>query len=154
MCLTSVCLFVCLMVFNVTFNNILFISGRSVLLVEETRGPGENHRPVASHWQALSHNVAHLALIEIRTQRLQNTESRKGLQQNQVENTNSYKNNSQKLDMRMRLWLASVNGNIKQICEQHQLLQSVPITTDACLVSGSYFCRSWCFPRGFAVTLF
>jgi len=21
------------------------------LLVEETRGPGENHRPVASHWQ-------------------------------------------------------------------------------------------------------
>ena len=63
-------------------------------------------------------------------QRLQNTESRKGLQQNHVENTNSYKNNSQKLDMRMRLWHASVNGNTKQICEQHQLLQSVPITTD------------------------
>ena len=35
-------------VFNATFNNI------SVLLVEETR---ENHRPVASHWQTLSHNV-------------------------------------------------------------------------------------------------
>jgi hypothetical protein len=30
------------MVFNATFNNI------SVLLVEETGGPGENHRPVAS----------------------------------------------------------------------------------------------------------
>jgi uncharacterized membrane protein len=33
----------CLMVFNATFNNILVISWRSVLLVEETRGPGENH---------------------------------------------------------------------------------------------------------------
>jgi hypothetical protein len=36
-------------------------------LVDETGGPGENHRPVASHWQTLSHNVVHLALIEIRT---------------------------------------------------------------------------------------
>jgi len=36
------------MKFNVTFNNILVISWRSVLLVEET---GENHR------QTLSHNV-------------------------------------------------------------------------------------------------
>jgi hypothetical protein len=35
-------LFVCFMVFHATFNNIL------VILVEET---GENHRPVASHWQ-------------------------------------------------------------------------------------------------------
>jgi len=25
------------------------------------RGPGENHRPVANHWQTLSHNVVHLA---------------------------------------------------------------------------------------------
>jgi hypothetical protein len=30
---------------------------RSVLLVEETGVPGENHRPAASHWQTLSHNV-------------------------------------------------------------------------------------------------
>jgi hypothetical protein len=30
-------------------------------------GPGENHRLVANHWQTLSHNVVHLALIEIRT---------------------------------------------------------------------------------------
>jgi hypothetical protein len=29
--------------------------------------PGENHRPVARHWQTLSHNVGHLALIGIRT---------------------------------------------------------------------------------------
>jgi hypothetical protein len=36
-------------------------------LVEETGGPGENHQPVASYWEALSHNVVHLALIEIRT---------------------------------------------------------------------------------------
>ena len=33
-------LFVCFMVFNITFNNISVISLRSVLLVEET---GENH---------------------------------------------------------------------------------------------------------------
>ena len=45
------------MVFNATFNNISVISWRSVSLVEETRVPGENHRPVASHWQTLSHNV-------------------------------------------------------------------------------------------------
>ena len=42
-------LFVCLMVLNATFNNISAISWQSVLLVEETGGPGENHRPVASH---------------------------------------------------------------------------------------------------------
>jgi energy-converting hydrogenase Eha subunit E len=37
------------MVFNTTFNNISVISWRSVLLVEETEVPGENHRPAASH---------------------------------------------------------------------------------------------------------
>jgi hypothetical protein len=40
--------FICLMVFNATFNNISVISSWSVLLVEETGVPGENHRPVAS----------------------------------------------------------------------------------------------------------
>ena len=45
------------MVFNTTFNNISVISWWSVLLVEETGEPGENHRAVASHWQTLSHNV-------------------------------------------------------------------------------------------------
>ena len=45
------------MVFNATFNNISCISWRSVLLVEETRVPTENHLPVASHWNFLSHNV-------------------------------------------------------------------------------------------------
>jgi hypothetical protein len=48
---------VCFMVFNDTFNNISVISRRSVLLVAETRVPGENHRPDASYWQTLSHNV-------------------------------------------------------------------------------------------------
>jgi hypothetical protein len=38
-----------IMAFNATFNNISVISWRSVLLVEETGGPGENQRPVASH---------------------------------------------------------------------------------------------------------
>ena len=42
------------MVFNATFNIISVISWWSVLLVEKT---GENHRPVASHWQILLHNV-------------------------------------------------------------------------------------------------
>jgi hypothetical protein len=51
------------MVFDATFNNITIISWRSVLLVEETAGPGENHRPVTSHWQTLSPNVVHLALM-------------------------------------------------------------------------------------------
>jgi hypothetical protein len=43
-------------VFNTIFNNISAISWRSVLLVEKNRVPGENHRPVASHWQTLSHS--------------------------------------------------------------------------------------------------
>jgi len=38
-----------LMVFNVTFSNILAILWLSVLLVEETGVPGKNHRPVTSH---------------------------------------------------------------------------------------------------------
>jgi hypothetical protein len=42
------------MVFNTTFNNISVILWWSVLLMGET---AENHRPVASHWQTLSHNV-------------------------------------------------------------------------------------------------
>jgi len=44
------------MVFNATFNNISVISWRSVLFVEE-KVPGENHRPVVSHWQTFLHNV-------------------------------------------------------------------------------------------------
>ena len=45
------------MVFNATFNNISFISRRSVLLMEETGVPGKNYRPAASHRQTVSHNV-------------------------------------------------------------------------------------------------
>jgi hypothetical protein len=45
------------MVFNATFNIISVISWRSVLLMEETGVPGENHRPVANHWQTWSLNV-------------------------------------------------------------------------------------------------
>ena len=37
------------MVFNTTFNNISVISWQSVLLVEETGVPRENHQHVASH---------------------------------------------------------------------------------------------------------
>ena len=60
------------MVFNPTFNNSSAISWRSVLLVEETGGPEENHRPVASHRHTLSHNVVYftdrgLILMQIKT---------------------------------------------------------------------------------------
>jgi hypothetical protein len=39
----------------------------SITHEHKRRQTGENHRPVPSHWQTLSHNVVHLALIEIRT---------------------------------------------------------------------------------------
>jgi hypothetical protein len=42
------------MVFNTTFNIISAVSWWSVLLMEETGIPCENHR---HHWQTLSHNV-------------------------------------------------------------------------------------------------
>jgi hypothetical protein len=45
------------MVFNATFNSISVASLWSVLLVEETGVPGENHQPDGSHWQTLSHKV-------------------------------------------------------------------------------------------------
>jgi len=45
------------MVINATFNNISITLWPSVLLEEETGVPRENHRPAASHWQALSNNV-------------------------------------------------------------------------------------------------
>jgi hypothetical protein len=46
------------MVFNAIFNNISAISSRSVLFVEETGVPRENHRPVyIIHWQNLSQNA-------------------------------------------------------------------------------------------------
>jgi hypothetical protein len=42
------------MMFNATFNNISVILWRSILLMEETGVPVENHRPVTSHWQTWS----------------------------------------------------------------------------------------------------
>ena len=45
------------MVFNTTFYTISIISWRSVLLVEKTGVPGENHCPAASHQQPSAHNV-------------------------------------------------------------------------------------------------
>jgi hypothetical protein len=43
--------------FTATFNNISTISWWSVLLVKGSGVHGENHRPAASHWQTLLHNV-------------------------------------------------------------------------------------------------
>jgi hypothetical protein len=45
------------MVFNVTYHTISVISWRSALMVKGTWVPRENHRPVTSHTQTLSHNV-------------------------------------------------------------------------------------------------
>jgi hypothetical protein len=45
------------MVFNATFNNILVISWRSVLMIENTGELGENEQPAASNRQTLSHKV-------------------------------------------------------------------------------------------------
>ena len=56
--INPVSLYIGFVVLNATFNNISCISWRSVLLVEEIGVPVENHRPVASHWQTLSYNVA------------------------------------------------------------------------------------------------
>ena len=45
------------MVFNANINNISVTSCRSVLLMDETGIPGENHRPATTHRQTLSLNV-------------------------------------------------------------------------------------------------
>ena len=47
-----------IIVINATFINVLVISWRSVLLLEQPGVQGENHRPTANHLQAFSHNVA------------------------------------------------------------------------------------------------
>ena len=46
------------MVFNATFTIFqLYRGGKFLLLLEETGVSRENHRPIASHIQTLSHNV-------------------------------------------------------------------------------------------------
>ena len=56
----------CLMLLSTIFH---LYHGCSVLLVDETGVPGENHWPVTSHWQTWSHNVVlgTPRLSEIRT---------------------------------------------------------------------------------------
>ena len=52
-------------VLNTTFNNILVILWWSVLLVEETGVPGENHGPVSSHWQILYNDIMMVRTLHI-----------------------------------------------------------------------------------------
>jgi ammonia channel protein AmtB len=52
--------------YSVTFNNISIISWRSVLVVNETGVPGENHRPIASHWQTFW-GIIHVDQATLRT---------------------------------------------------------------------------------------
>ena len=49
--------------FNATFNNISAISWWSVLLVEETGVPGEDHRPVARMYNALHTMISENKII-------------------------------------------------------------------------------------------
>ena len=49
--------FIWFMMLNSTFSNISIISWWSVILVDETGIPGENHRPTASHWQSSSYHA-------------------------------------------------------------------------------------------------
>ena len=74
----KICLLVCLMAFNfnATFNNISAISWRSVLLVDETRGPGENHRPVSSHWQCKLYHIVIILIKDLYSRKDMNAESR------------------------------------------------------------------------------
>ena len=55
------------MLFNATFNNISVNRAGQVYWGMKPEDLEKNHRPVACHWQTLSLNVVHLALIEIRT---------------------------------------------------------------------------------------
>jgi hypothetical protein len=59
--------FVCLMVLNATFNNISIISWRSVLLVGDCGGPGENHQPVTDKLYYIMLHTSPWSRLELTT---------------------------------------------------------------------------------------
>jgi hypothetical protein len=52
--------------YSLTFMLDIFSPLKAEMKIVSSTNRG-NHRPAASHWQTLSHNVVHLALMEIRT---------------------------------------------------------------------------------------
>ena len=100
------------MVLNATFNNISVISWRSVLMVEETEVPGENHRSIASNWQTLSHNVVHLAQSGIRTHNISWIFFSQNLKKNTIFSSPS-KNNLIFVSIAINCWLGGKTYPLK-----------------------------------------
>ena len=73
-------LFVCLVIFNATFNNISVISWRSALLVSRKPEYQEKTADLLQVTDNLSHNVVHLTLIQIRTHNISRSYNVIGLQ--------------------------------------------------------------------------
>jgi hypothetical protein len=115
------------MLFKATFNKISVILCQSVLLVEDTGTPGENHRPAASHWQTLSHNgvssTPHLSGFDLTTLVVIYTDC-----------IGSYKSNYHMITTTTALYTCISNGIL---CHQDNVLSIMTVLCGQC-VRGMY----------------